>query len=259
MTADIAVCQFEPTVGAVDENCATIRALVTDLPDAVELAVFPELCVTGYDLEVAVAEATPVPGPLTDRLVDVARDTGVSLVVGLPERVPASDSSPPLYNDLVLVSPDGVECVYRKQRLWGDEAGVFATGDGPVTVEASVGTVGFLLCYDLNFPELALAYARREVDVLVVSAAWRNSFRADWTLLSRARALDGTCYVAGANHAGDQRGRQHRGGSLLVGPDGTVVDSLGDGTAHAVVSVVPDDLQAARTRNPVRETRAGPD
>ncbi len=256
MTPHLAVCQFEPTVGAVDENCATVRALATDLPEETELAVFPELCVTGYDLDVAATEAAPVPGPLTDRLSEVASEAGLSLVVGLPERAQVNGSSDPvLYNDLVVVSPDGVEGVYRKQWPWGDESDVFATGDAPVTIETAVGTVGFLLCYDLNFPELAVRYARREVDVLAVSAAWRDSYRADWDLLSRARALDGTCYVAAANHAGDQRGRHHGGGSLLVGPDGSVLDRIGDGTAHAAAGVDPDDLRAARARNPVLEAR----
>lgn len=250
MSHAIAGCQFEPVVGDVDANLSTVREMAMDSPEDVELAVFPELCVTGYDLEFAVDAATPVPGPLTDRLADVAADANLHLVVGVPER-----DGDAIYNDLVCVSPAGLECCYRKQFLWGEEADAFETGDAPVTVETPVGTVGFLLCYDLNFPEATLAYARRDVDVLTVSAAWRTSYRADWALLLRARALDGTCYVVGSNHTGDQAGRQHAGGSLVAGPEGTVLDRVADGVDTATAAFDPDAIVAARERNPVARTR----
>jgi predicted amidohydrolase len=251
MSHEIASCQLEPTVGSIDENCVAVRELALAVDEDVSLAVFPELCVTGYDLEVVLDAAAPVPGRLTDRLVDIAAAADLTLVVGVPER--AGDD---VYNDLVCVSPDGVEAVYRKQYLWGPEADVFEPGDGPVTVETPVGTVGMLLCYDLNFPEAALAYARRDVDVLAVSAAWRASFRHDWNLLARARALDTTCYVVGSNHAGDQRGRRHDGGSLVVGPTGTILERAENGTQSVSATVVADALARASDRNPVAETRA---
>jgi predicted amidohydrolase len=156
---------------------------------------------------------------------------------------------------LVVVTDDGVAASYRKQYLWGAEADAFATGDGPVTVETDVGTVGFLVCYDLNFPEAALAYADEPCDVLAVSAAWRESYRSDWGLLLRARALDGTCYVVGANHGGGQDGRVHAGGSLVAGPDGRLLTDTEDGQAIVTASVSPDSIREARERNPVLETR----
>jgi len=250
MSHTITSCQFEPVVGAVDANVSTVREMAMNQTEDVELAVFPELCVTGYDLGVTVDAATPVPGPLTDRLADVAADANLHLVVGVPER-----DGDAIYNDLVCVSSAGLECRYRKQYLWGDEADAFDTGADPVTVETPVGKVGFLLCYDLNLPEAALAYARRDVDVLAVSAAWRESYRADWELLLRARALDGTCYAVGSNHAGDQAGRRHAGGSLITGPEGTVLERARDGAAVASARFDPEAIVAARERNPATRTR----
>lgn len=250
MSHTLAGCQFEPVVGEVDANLSTVREMAMDSPEEVELAVFPELCVTGYDLGSVPDAATPVPGPLTDRLADVAADADLHLVAGVPER-----DGDAIYNDLVCVSPAGVECRYRKQYLWGEEADVFETGAAPVTVETPVGTVGFLLCYDLNFPEAALAYAQRDVDVLAVSAAWRTSYRANWELLLRARALDGTCYVVGSNHAGDQAGRQHAGESLVAGPGGEVLERVADGGDAAVAGFDPEAVERARERNPVARTR----
>lgn len=250
MVCTIAGCQFEPVIGDVEQNITTLREIAVSLPESVELAVFPELCVSGYDLDAAVTTAASVPGPITERLEQIAASTDVTLVVGLAEQTDGG-----VYNDLVTVSPTGTVQKYRKQFLWGAEDTAFTTGDGATVVETSVGTVGFLLCYDLNFPEAALAYAREQVDVLAVSAAWRASFRHDWEVLLQARALDTTCYVIGSNHAGSQRGRTHDGGSLISGPEGTVIGRAHDGAAVVHAEFDPEFISGARERNPVAKTR----
>jgi predicted amidohydrolase len=246
----VAACQFEPTIGDVDANLDAVERTLAGLPPSAGVAVFPELCVTGYDLDAARERATPVPGEATDRLASVADDHDVTVVAGVPER-----DGEDLYNSLVVADGDGVRATYRKQYLWGDEAEVFKTGDGPTAVETRVGTVGLALCYDLNFPEVALDYAREGCDVLAVSAAWRTDFADDWRLLLRARALDGPYYVAGSNHAGDQRGRTHAGLSLVADPTGTVLSEVEAGAGHAVAAVDRERIEAGRERNPVRETR----
>lgn len=248
MTPRVAACQFEPVVDGLDANYERIATLA-EQADA-DLAVFPELCVTGYDLSVARERATPVPGDLTTPLVNIAARTDTELVVGLPER-----DGDALYNVFVLVDGDGVQATYRKCYPWGDESSAFDTGGGPVVADTRVGRTGFLLCYDLNFPELALAYAERDCDVLAVGAAWRTSFRSDWRLLLRSRALDGPCYAVGANHVGDQRGRDHAAESLVAGPEGEVLVETGKAQDAAVTTVDSAALDAARERNPVRETR----
>lgn len=249
MTPRVATCGFEPVVDDLDANYERIDALA-ERADA-DLAVFPELCVTGYDLATARERATAVPGDLTAPLVETATRTDTELVVGLPER-----DGEALYNTYALVDGDGVQATYRKCYPWGDEPSVFDVGDGPVVAETSVGRLGFLLCYDLNFPELALAYSERDCDALAVGAAWRTSFREDWRLLCRARALDGPCYVVGSNHVGDQRGREHAGRSLVAGPRGQVLAETGASSGVGVTTVDRETLDAARERNPVRETRA---
>lgn len=244
----VAACQFEPAIGGIDSNIESIEELAHTLPDTTALAVFPELCVTGYDLDIIPTHQTPVPGPITERLSHIARATGTDLVVGLPETDGGTR-----YNALVYVSDDGVEATYRKRKLWGDEAETFESGWEPVTVDTPVGTVGLLLCYDLNFPELSLAYAS-ECDLLTVSAAWRQSFERDWRLLCRARAFDQTCYVVGSNHVGTQSGRQHAGESCIVGPCGDIVAK--PTTERAVSATISAEaLAKARRRNPVRVSR----
>ena len=252
--ATIAAVQFEPEPGDVEANLDAMAGHLGALASEVEMAVFPELGVTGYDLTVAEREAEPVPGPLTDRLVELAAEYDVHLVAGLPERAGGD-----IYNDLVYAKPGGLAGSYRKQRLWGDETETFVEGEGPTVVETWFGRVGLLVCYDLNFPEITLAYANAGVDILAVSAAWRTDFLDDWELLLRARALDGTSYVVASNHVGDQRGRDHGGHSGIAGPDGTKLASSDGGPGQVTAAVTPTELTRARERNPVlayRERRS---
>ncbi|WP_290819409.1 carbon-nitrogen hydrolase family protein, partial [Halovivax sp.] len=120
MNRRVAACQFEPEPGDVDANVETVRELGGALADDVSLAVFPELCLTGYDLDAVPDVAEPVPGASTDRAVELADELDVTLVLGLPER-----DGDAVYNATVLVSPDGVEAIYRKQYPWGEEEHVF--------------------------------------------------------------------------------------------------------------------------------------
>lgn len=244
----VAVCEFEPVVGDSAANLDTIRDLAASCPAGTEVAVFPELCLSGYDLDLLPEHAVEVPGRETDRLVDVAAESGVDLVVGV-----AIEEGPDLYNTLLYVSADGVETTYRKQRPWGDEAECFASSTAATTVETPLGRAGFLLCYDLNFPELAMEYVAGDCDLLFVSAAWRLSFANNWELLARARALDSTTYVVAANHRGSQSGRVHAGGSLIAGPRGDSLATVTDGMRVASCPVREEVLDVARERNPVRE------
>ncbi|MFD1562161.1 carbon-nitrogen hydrolase family protein [Haloarchaeobius amylolyticus] len=246
----IATCQFEPELGNIDANLDHIERLAASVCDNTALAVFPELCVTGYDVDLVQSTQIAVPGPITDRLRTIVRETGVDLVVGLPEI-----DGDTIYNSLVYLSADGVEGVYRKQRLWGAEADSFSAAAEPTVVETPVGRAGFLLCYDLNFPELALEYSNADCDILIVSAAWRESFERDWRVLCRARALDQTCFVVGSNHCGSQRGRRHAGSSLIASPQGEIVAQTTTGIATASTAVTPETLSVARERNPVRQSR----
>lgn len=246
----VAACQFEPDIGDIHSNYDSIAEITAALDEKVSCAIFPELCVTGYDLDAAEEFATSIPGENTEPLVEIASEQNLSLAIGIPERDGSS-----LFNTLTFIDPAGVQAVYRKQYLWGEEANTFDSGSQPVTIETDFGKVGFVLCYDLNFPEAALAYGRAECDILAVSAAWRSSYRDNWRVLLRSRALDGTCYTVGSNHTGEQNGRQHGGDSLVADPCGVIVDNAETARSSASTAIEERRLQKCRQRNPVAAYR----
>ena len=98
--------------------------------------------------------------------------------------------------------------------------------------------VGFATCYDLRFPELFRSLVSRGAQVLALPAAWVSGPMKEehWFTLLRARAIENTCYVLGA----DQVGRRIIGRSAAFDPMGLPLLDLG--TAQEAVGLVDIDL-----------------
>lgn len=65
---------------------------------------------------------------------------------------------------------------------------------------------GVALCYDLRFPELIRAMARRGMRILFVPARWPAVRDDAWRTLLRARAMENQIFVAGCNGPGPEGG-----------------------------------------------------
>jgi predicted amidohydrolase len=161
----VAVVQFSPVSGAVDANLERIARECVEL-HGVDLIVFPELAVTGEmsDRETAQRTATAVPGPIVERLRQIAATAGAYLIAGLVERDPATGS---LFNSAVLVGPEGLVGTYRKLHLTDeDRAWAVAGNHGLPTFDIPAGRVGILIGYDALFPEAARCLAIDGADII---------------------------------------------------------------------------------------------
>jgi deaminated glutathione amidase len=119
------------------------------------------------------------------------------------EKVPGHDK---VYNVLAVFDPNGeLATVYRKLHLFDAlsvrESDRMLAGQAPPPVVSICGVkVGLAICYDIRFPELVRYLARQGAELLLVPAAWyAGPLKEDhWLTLLRARAIENTCYAAGA-------------------------------------------------------------
>jgi predicted amidohydrolase len=230
---------------------------------AVELLVLPECAVQGYpvglggaDLELVerqLLDAEPVPGPATERLTELAVRHALELVVGMTERPTEPGSGGRLFNTAVLVGPDGVRARYRKVHTGGVEKCLWSRGERWTVVDSVAGRLGFLICYDLVFPEAARCLALDGAQLLVMPTAWTTdetpagTFRAGYDLFTRARALENQVFFVSANLVGGD-GPFH-GHSRIVDARGDVIaETEGPGLAVADVDV-PTEVLRARARS----------
>ncbi|MGQ4554795.1 nitrilase-related carbon-nitrogen hydrolase [Halobellus sp. GM3] len=247
MSTTVAACQLDVEDLAVEANLTTVERRVVGLPDDVEVAVFPECALTGFVADRRVTDvALRREDDQLDRLVDVAACEETALVVGFVER--SGDS---LYNATAYVAPDGVRAVYRKRHLRGGEADVLDAGEDIAIVETPVGRAGILTCYDLNFVADSAELTRERVDALFVGGAWPAAYSENWTLLVRARALDGVRWAVGAGRTGrrtvaDAPVVEYAGRSIVARPDGGVHAALDRRADDIVVDLDPAALEAQR-------------
>ena len=103
------------------------------------------------------------------------------------------------------------------------ESATFEAGDQVVTANTSFGRLGLMICYDLRFPELALALRRQGAEILTAPSAFTHlTGQQHWSLLLRARAIDSQCWVIGANQSGWHGTRRTWGHSAIVDCSGQI-------------------------------------
>lgn len=128
-----------------------------------------------------------------------------------------------------------------------------------------VGKLGSMICFDLRFPEIALALKRQGADVMVYPSAFTiPTGKAHWQTLLTARAIECQTYVIAAAQVGTHnQKRASYGHSIVIGPWGDVLAELGgewqDEPEVAFAEIDFDELDAVRKKIPLlRRTFVGP-
>jgi predicted amidohydrolase len=223
----VALYQCPPLPLDVAGNLQRLRKLAMEARDA-DLLVLPEMFLTGYNIGVeavgALAEARD--GESAQHIASIAKASGVAIVYGYPER--ADDGQ--IYNAVQLIDAKGESlCNYRKTHLFGElDHSMFSVGpDEFPLVELNGWKLGFLICYDLEFPENArrLALAGAELILVPTANMIPYDFIADVTV--RARAFENQCYVAYTNYCGHEGDIHYCGQSSIAAPDGSRIAQAG--------------------------------
>jgi NAD+ synthase (glutamine-hydrolysing) len=149
----VALAQTNPTVGDIDGNAAKIAAWIEDARGAgAELAIFPELCLSGYPAEDLYLKPHFIEAGARALEELAAGVGGITAMVGFAEPAPVDDDGRRAHNALAVLADGGVQAVYRKNRLPNyavfDEQRYFIPGSEPATVEVGGLTVGLTVCED---------------------------------------------------------------------------------------------------------------
>ncbi len=224
---NIAVVQMAPELGKMEANIARmadwIRIIATAQP--VDIIVFPELSVTGYEGGQRFAQmAQRVPGAASNILGQHASEFGVYVLVGMATKEKVESV---IYNSAVLIGPDGAPAgEYRKLHLPAEERLVFRPGYRLAPVETEFGVIGILLGWDLVFPEVARNLVLDGAEVLLLPAAWEARQAAIWRTLLVARAYENEVFLAAANRIGQEPSYTFGGESAIVGPRGEMLGTI---------------------------------
>jgi len=217
------LAQLASVPGQTQANADRAVEAIGDHPE-VEIAVFPELYLGGYDLSLVPEAARAPDSPELRSIAAAAAAASTAVVVGFAER--AEDGS--LFNSVACIDRDGsLAGVYRKTRLFGAEPDVFEAGDTLDVVRLADLDVGPLICFDIEFPEPARELAASGAELLLTASANMAPFGPDHDLATRARALENRLPHLYTNGVGTIGGFRLVGGSRSVDAAGTVLADAG--------------------------------
>jgi predicted amidohydrolase len=248
----LALCQIAPKRENKQANLEKIEAQALKAKAAgADFAIFPEMVLTGYVLQDQVYTlAETIPGPSVARVEEIAKETGVYIIFGMPELSEKTQAT--VYNTAVLVGPKGFIGKYRKMYLPThsvfEEKRYFRPGYEPAALQTELGNIGLTICYDVFFPEVFRMPRLKGAQLIVCISASPAVRRSYFEILTAARALENTCYLAYVNLAGVEDGLQFWGGSRLVSPTGDVLAKAKyDEEDFVVCEVDFSDLRTAET------------
>ena len=194
--------------------------------------------------------AEPIPGPTTDRIAEVARETGTVVICPIFER-----SAGKFYNAAAVIGPDKtILGKYRKSSIplmdrarssepRGNEKFYFEPGDlGFPAFDTPFGArIGIMICYDRHFPEHARLLGLNGAEIVFVPTATTGMTKYLWDLELRAHAVANIYYVCGVNRVGVDVGgstRNHFGSSVICNPRGEIMAQA----SHTKEDIVLADL-----------------
>ncbi|MBV6826659.1 carbon-nitrogen hydrolase family protein [Pseudomonas sp. PD9R] len=197
----------------------------------VQLLVFPELSLTGYERGLAAELANAPDAAVLQPLRNFAREIGVTTVVGMPIRL--SEGSQVLIGALVL-GADGSLGVYSKQHLHPGEEVAFAPGAGGAPLTIGADTIALAVCADFCHASHAAAAAQQGADVYAAGVLiTENGYAPDTTLL-QGYASTHSMVVLMANHGGTTGGWESAGRSAIWASDGSLIVAA-PGTGNVMV------------------------
>lgn len=238
----IALAQINPTVGDISANTARLAEAIgeADARGAQILAV-PELAITGYPPEDLVLKK----GFVTEnrRALDelATKSTELVTVIGFVD-----EEKGRLFNAAAICHVGEVLAVYRKQVLpnYGvfDERRYFDTGSEHILFDTDAGVIGVCVCEDGWVPDgplISQGDAGAQVVININGSPYYKNKLAEREQLLGERARRANAAIVYVNTVGGQDELIFDGGSLVIGPDGSVVARWPQFVEHVAVVDVP--------------------
>ncbi|MEL6308597.1 MAG: nitrilase-related carbon-nitrogen hydrolase [Chloroflexota bacterium] len=231
MRVKLGLAQMYPKLADVQANAEKHREMIAQArASGVDLVVFPELSLTGYqvqDLVPEVAIRTHTDDPIFAQMLDESKD--IDIVFGFVHE----DARNRFYIANAYLSGGEVVHVHHKLYLptyaMFDESRYFAQGNSVRAFDTRFGRVGMLICEDFWHVSPAYLLWMDGADLLIFTSSspgrgLDNQDRLEgsrWVeLVNQAYGSMFTSYIAHCNRVGYEDGKVFWGGSSVVDPNG---------------------------------------
>ncbi len=251
MSYRVSVLQYEPRLLDVNGNLARLKQLLSGLET--DLAVLPELCVSGYvflsrDEVASVSEEVPS-GEAFGTFSALAWEKQFSIVYGFSER-----SGDRFYNSAALINPDGSYHVYRKTHLFNREKLFFTPGDTGLNVFSAKRDVrvGMMICFDWQFPEAVRTLALRGAQII----CHPSNLVLPWCQQAMiTRSLENRVFSVTSNRTGTESNGpvslEFTGQSQILGTKGEILTRMNESEAGVRTCEIDPELALDKQVTPL--------
>jgi len=231
------------------ERAAGEGARLVVLPEFFNTIFFAQYQDTAYH-----ALAEPDNGPSMSAVRSAAQRHGIAVVATLYEKV-----GPGLYYDTAMHIDRNGDIIFKYRKthpaaVLSLEKIYFRYGSRFDTYDFDEWRLGIGICYDMGFPETARCLMVNGAELLIAPYATSriNMFQE----VLRTRAFENGCYLAAANKVGREGHWDMGGGSLIVAPDGSVLQSADTKSDTLLIADIDrEKVEKARIAYPARRDR----
>ena len=252
-----------------------------------EIIVFPEVFSTGFCYEDFDHAAENLPSPTLENLACFSEANDCVLIGSVIQKdieennlttkensfkekansftekekdISGSKNSPnsALYYNLGFCFESGALAgTYRKTHPFKNENKYFSRGSSiePIPLKKQNLKIGFEICYELRFPEIARKLALAGSDLLVTIAAFPNPRSEHWKTLVKARAIENQIPHIACNRTGSAPDCSYFGNSMITDSWGEVKADAGDKECVIVCDLALSGKDEVRKMIPVFEDR----
>ena len=248
LKSKLRIVQADCTLANFEENLERhIKAIETAIRDGADAIAFPELSLTGYNVQDA---AQDMAMHIDDRRLDPLRELSRDICIFCGGIELSDDYG--VYNSAFMFEDGAGRSVHRKIYLptYGmfEELRYFSAGRQIETVTSRrIGKVGVAICEDfwhMSVPYL-LAHQGAKLLLVLMSSPLRLSpgqgvpaIVTQWQTIASTSAFLLSCYVACVNRVGNEDSFTYWGNSAVTAPDGSIAASAPMFSEHSFDAVI---------------------
>lgn len=242
----VALVQMKVVEKNKTANIAHGLQMLRSIDRKVDVAILPEMWTTGYSIGKLSEQAECIDGDVAKQVAQIAIEKNMYIVAGSM----ATELDGKFYNTTLVFSPQGeLLDKYSKVHLFSlfNEQDIVSAGSERKVLEIAGVPSGLAICYDLRFPEFARAMALDGAKILYLPAEWPTVRGYAWELLNKASAAFNQMFVCAVNCAGEFKGQEFYGHSMVVSPLGEVIAMAGTEEEILYVEFDVNAVDKART------------
>lgn len=152
------------------------KALIEAKQQNVEIIVFPESSILGWQNPDAHKIADPIPGDDSKQLCELAKKYGIYICIGLDEK-----DGDKLYDSAILIDDKGdILLKHRKNNILTElMTPPYSLGNDISVAKTKFGTIGVLICADTFMNNLLDSMKTKKPDLMLIPYGWAAPEK-DW-------------------------------------------------------------------------------